>query len=106
MLGHLPAAIIIGTAEFRRSASRHAVVESLAANPHTSLLALGPECNNARLQTTYGTSTEIWHEAPPPPLPNKLSNFVPEGLCLHDDAVRDVLSDILLVDRWNEDPAV
>ncbi|WP_150291517.1 hypothetical protein [Sphingobium estronivorans] len=72
-----------------------------------SLGPIGPGCNNERLQTTYATSAEIGREIPPPPPPlsDKLENFAEEGLCLHDDAVRDVRSDVLIVERWNYDPA-
>ena len=72
-----------------------------------SLGPVGPECNNARLQTTYATTAEIGREVPPPPPPlsDKLEDFAQEGLCLHDDAVRDVRSDVLVVERWNYDPA-
>ncbi|HEY4547798.1 MAG TPA: hypothetical protein VIG90_15445, partial [Pedomonas sp.] len=72
-----------------------------------SLGPIGPECNNARLQRTYATREEIGREVPPPPplLSDKLKDFAQEGLCLHDDAVRDVRSDVLIVERWNYDPA-
>ncbi len=71
--------------------------------------SLGPigGCNNARLKATYATPAEIGREVPPPPPPlwAKLENFAREGLCLHDDAVRDVRSDVLIVERRNNDPA-
>lgn len=72
-----------------------------------SLGPIGPECNNARLQMTYATSAEIGRKAPPPPPPlwDKLEDFAQEGLCLHDDAVRDVRADVLIVEQWNYDPA-
>ncbi|EKU74761.1 hypothetical protein [Sphingobium yanoikuyae] len=72
-----------------------------------SLGPIGPGCNNTRLQTTYATSTETGREVPPPPPPlsDKLEDFAQEGLCLHDDAVRDVRSDVLIVERRNYDPA-
>lgn len=72
-----------------------------------SLGPVGPGCNNTRLQTTYATSAETGREVPPPPPPlsDKLEDFAQEGLCLHDDAVRDVRSDVLVAERWNYDPA-
>lgn len=72
-----------------------------------SLGPVGPGCNHARLQTTYATTAEIGREVPPPPPPlsDKLEDFAQEGLCLHDDAVRDARSDVLIVERWNYDPA-
>lgn len=72
-----------------------------------SLGPIGPGCNDARLQTTYATTAEIGREVPPapPPLSDKLEDFAQQGLCLHDDAVRDVRSDVLVVERWNYDPA-
>lgn len=72
-----------------------------------SLGPIGPGCNSARLQTTYAASAEIGREVPLPPplLSDKLEDFAQEGLCLHDDAVRDVRADVLIVERWNYDPA-
>lgn len=72
-----------------------------------SLGPIGPACNNARLKVTYATRAEIGREVPPPPPPlwDKLEDFAREGLCLHDDAVRDVRSDVLIVERWNYEPA-
>ncbi|AIT82070.1 hypothetical protein [Novosphingobium pentaromativorans] len=72
-----------------------------------SLGSIGPECNRARLQMVYASSAETGRDVPPPPPPlwDKLDEFRREGLCLHDEMVRDVRTDILVVERWNYDPA-
>lgn len=72
-----------------------------------SLGPIGKECNSARLQTTYASPAETGRDVPPSPplLSAKLEHFAQEGLCLHDDVVRDVRSDVLVVERWNHDPA-
>lgn len=73
-----------------------------------SLGPIGEGCNNTRLQAAYATEEEIGRTAPPPPplLWEKLDDLVQEGLCLHDVAVRDVRSDVLVVERWNYGAAV
>lgn len=43
---------------------------------------------------------------PPPLLWEKLNDLAGEGLCLHDDAVRDARSDVLVLERWNYDPTL
>lgn len=74
-----------------------------------SLGPVGERCNHARLKAAYATSEEIGRATPllrPPLLWDKLYDLEDqEGLCLHDDAVRDARSDILVVERRNYDPA-
>lgn len=74
-----------------------------------SLGPVGERCNHARLKAAYATSEETGRAAPllrPPLLWDKLYDLQDqEGLCLHDDAVQDARSDILVVERRNYDPA-
>ncbi|MBX9884635.1 MAG: hypothetical protein K2X68_06650 [Novosphingobium sp.] len=71
-----------------------------------SLGPIGPGCENSGLRAAYASTEEIGRMIPPPPplLWEKLNDLAGEGLCLHDDAVRDARSDVLVVERWNYDP--
>jgi len=70
-----------------------------------SLGSLGTGCDNSRLQATYASEKEAGRVYPMPRLWDKLPQLARQGLCLHDDAVRDARADVLVVERWNYDPA-
>lgn len=70
-----------------------------------SLGPIGPACDNSRLSAAYASDEEVGAARPPPLLWDKLPQLAARGLCLHDDLVRDTRPDLLVVERWNFDPA-
>jgi hypothetical protein len=69
-----------------------------------SLGPIGPACNNSRLEASYSRDEEAGNIRPPPLLWDKLPELARQGLCVHDDAVRDTRADVLVIDQWNYDP--
>jgi len=70
-----------------------------------SLGPIGTGCENSRMRATYASKEEVGRIYPPPLLWDKLPQLARQGLCLHDDAVRDARADVLAVNRYNYDPA-
>lgn len=70
-----------------------------------SLGPIGTGCENSRMQGTYASEKEVGRIHPAPLLWDKLPQLARQGLCLHDDAVRDARPDVLVINRWNYDPA-
>lgn len=70
-----------------------------------SLGPIGKECNNTRLVASYASEEEVGNMHPPPRLWDKLPELAQQGLCVHDNEVRDVRSDVLVIDQKNYDPA-
>ncbi len=68
-----------------------------------SLGPLGTKCDNSRLQPSYASEQEAGAALPPPRLWDKLPLLAQAGLCLHDDPVRQVRADVLVVEQWNFD---
>lgn len=68
--------------------------------------SIGPldnTCNNTRLRASYASREEAGDTRPPPRLWDKLPELARQGLCFHDDPVRDARADALIVERWNYD---